>query len=119
MADGIKTYSIVINGIKESITEVERLIAKLDELSERINLLSNKTINIATSADTSSIAAPSPIELSAEGYDYATEAATIKEINKLKNESITLDAKIAATQDEVYQKVLQTKDLYKIGRAHV
>ena len=92
---------------------VERLIAKLDELSERINLLSNKTINVATSADTSSIATPSPIELGAEGYDYATEAATIKEINKLKNESITLDAKIAATQDEVYQKVLQTKDLYK------
>ena len=41
------------------------------------------------------------------------EAAIQKEINKLKAEGATLDAKIVAAQDEVYKKVDATKQLYK------
>ena len=49
MADGIKKYQIVINGLTESISQVERLNGTLKTLEERINALSSKKVDVAAS----------------------------------------------------------------------
>lgn len=115
MAEGIKKYQIVINGISESISEVDKLLKKLDELDAKIIELEKKKINVEGKVEvaTTNTTSTSSASSSRNTASLSEEAALQKEINKLKNEGVTLDAKIAATQDEVYQKVQATKDLYK------
>lgn len=110
--DGKRTYSIVINGITESISEVDKLLKKLDELGSRIDALANKSVTVNSKVDVTQTTNTSTSS-SNSNASLSEETALQKEINKLKNEGVTLDAKIAATQDEVYQKVQATKDLYK------
>ena len=100
--DGKKIYQIQINGIKESIDAVDALNRKLQALDEKISKMSTKAISVSTKGSGGSNTAA-----------LSEEVALEKEINKLKKEGVTLDAKIAATQDEVYKKVQATKDLYK------
>lgn len=100
--DGKKIYQIQINGIKESIEAVDALNRKLQALDEKISKMSTKAISVSTKGSGGSNTAA-----------LSEEVALEKEINKLKKEGVTLDAKIAATQDEVYKKVQATKDLYK------
>ena len=118
--DGKKVYQIEINGLKESIDQIESLRKQLDMLSAQIDALEKKTISIKVDM-------PSTQGVSAQGVSTNSsssnstrntsslneEVALEKEINKLKNEGVALDAKIAAAQTEVYQKVQATKDLYK------
>ena len=101
--DGKKTYSIVINGIQENINAVEALNKQLDALEKRIKALENSNIKV----NTTSKGGGSNTGILNE------EAAIQKEINKLKKEGATLDAKIVAAQDEVYKRVDATKQLYK------
>lgn len=42
-------YSIVINGVKESIAAVESLNKQLDALEQRMDKLASKNINVSTS----------------------------------------------------------------------
>lgn len=113
--DGKRTYVIEINGLKESIDQVESLRKQLDMLSAQIDALEKKTINIKVDipstqgASTSSSSSNSTRNTSSLNEEVALE----KEINKLKNEGVALDAKIEAAQTEIYQKVQATKDLYK------
>ena len=44
--DGKKEYSIVINGIRESIDAVESLNKQLDTLEKRIDAVSKKNVKI-------------------------------------------------------------------------
>lgn len=101
--DGKKVYQIQINGISESISAVDALNKQLDALEKRIKALENSNVKVNTT--------------SKGGGGNASvlneEAAVQKEINKLKQEGATLDAKIIAAQDEVYKKVDATKQLYK------
>lgn len=41
-----KTYSIIINGIKESINDIENLLSKLDNLDNKLTQLEDKVVNI-------------------------------------------------------------------------
>ena len=47
MADNKKTYSIVINGVKETTDAVKSLNDALTQLDEKIDGLQNEHINIA------------------------------------------------------------------------
>ena len=123
--DGKKIYQIEINGLKESIDQVESLRKQLDMLSAQIDAFEKKTISIKV--DMPSTQGVSAQGVSAQGVSTNSsssnstrntsslneEVALEKEINNLKNEGVRLDAKIAAAQTEVYQKVQATKDLYK------
>ena len=101
--DGKKVYQIQINGITESVNAVEALNKQLDALDARIKTLETSNVKVnATSRGGGSNASA-----------LSEEAAIQKEINKLKAEGATLDAKIVAAQDEVYKKVDATKQLYK------
>ena len=94
-----RIYTITINGLKESIDSVESLNKQLDNLDKRINSLQSQNIKLNTSSGGKSA--------------LSEEEAIQREINKLKKEGETLDAKIVAAQDEVYKKVDATKQLYK------
>ena len=104
--DGKKIYQIQINGIKESIDAVEALNQKLQALDKKISEMSSKTVNVTTRSSGGGGG-------SSTNASLTEEVALEKELNKLKNEGVTLDAKIAATQEEVYKRVQATKDLYK------
>ncbi len=99
--DGKKVYQIEINGIKDSISAVDALNKALNDLEQRIKSLEKSSVSVSASGGKGNSAA------------LSEEAAVQKEINKLKKEGATLDAKIIAAQDEVYKKVDATKQLYK------
>jgi len=99
MAENKKVYTIQINGVKESIDAVDSLNKTLNTLDTKIKEFESKTVTVSSKGGSSSV--------------LSEEAALQREINNLKNEGTKLDAKIAATQSEVYQKVQATKDLYK------
>ena len=41
-----KTYSIIINGIKESINDIDNLLSKLDKLDNKLTQLEDKVVNV-------------------------------------------------------------------------
>lgn len=100
MPDNKKIYQIQINGIDQSIKQVDALSNTLDALDKKIKTMENRTVNVSSVGTSKS---------SILSEDVALE----KELNKLKNEEAGLNAKIAASQTEVYKSVQATKDLYK------
>ena len=99
--DGKKVYTIQINGISDSISAVNALNKQLDALESRIKTLEkNSSVSVKTQGGGNASA-------------LSEEEAAQREINKLKKEGATLDAKIVAAQNEVYKKVDATKQLYK------
>lgn len=99
-----KEYSIKINGLTESINAVDSLNKELDKLEQRMNALSSAKVTTATGGGSSSRGNVSAL---------SEEEAVQREINKLKQQGAQLDAKIAASQDEIYKRVDATKQLYK------
>lgn len=97
-----KEYTIKINGLTESISAVESLNKQLDKLEQRMNTLSSA--KVSTGGGSASRGNASAL---------SEEERVQKEINKLKEQGAQLDAKIAATQDEIYKRVDATKQLYK------
>lgn len=105
MANGVKTFSIKINGIDTSIDAVKSLEKELFNLEERIEALGKQTVNVKSSGGGSS--------RTSNVSSLSEEEAIQREINKLKEEGNRLDAKIVAAQDEIYKRVDATKQLYK------
>lgn len=100
-----KTYQLKINGIQESMDAVESLHVKLLKLEEKLKSLESAKVSIGSSNGGTSNAS----NISA----LSEEERIQKEINHLKEEGQTLDAKIVAAQDEIYKRVSATKDIYK------
>ena len=105
MANGIKTFSIKINGIDTSIDAVKSLEKELFNLESRINALGKQTVNVKSSGGGST--------KTSNVSSLSEEERIQREINKLKEEGSRLDAKIVAAQDEIYKRVDATKQLYK------
>ena len=98
--DNKRIYTIQINGITESANAVDALNKQLDALDKRIKALENSNVKVSAGGRGNASA-------------LSEEEAIQREINKLKKEGETLDAKIAASQDEIYKRVDATKQLYK------
>lgn len=96
-----KEYSIKINGLTESIDAVNSLNKQLDKLEQRMKTLSSAKVSTGGGSGGS------------KNNALSEEEAVQKEINKLKQQGAQLDAKIAASQDEIYKRVDATKQLYK------
>lgn len=105
MANGIKEYKIVINGLQESIDAVTSLNKQLDALEKKINSVSSAKVSAPTGGGST--------RTTSNASALSEEERVQKEINKLKEQGAQLDAKIAASQDEVYKRVDATKQLYK------
>lgn len=98
-----KEYSIKINGLTESISAVESLNKQLDKLEQRMKAINSSKVSTGGGSSASR----------GSNSALSEEERVQKEINKLKEQGQQLDAKIAASQDEIYRKVDATKELYK------
>lgn len=91
--DGKKEYSIVINGIKESVDAVESLNKQLDALEQRLNKLATKNVNISSGGGGNTKA-------------LDEEARLLQQIDQLHQ-------KVAASEREEYQELLHAKEELK------
>ena len=97
--NGIKTFSIKINGIQESIDAVSALNKQLANLEQRINVLSS-----AKSVGT---------KVSGGGGTSSSSKSSLSEEEKLEKQIEQIDAKRVAYSKEIYQNYLAAKDILK------
>ena len=105
MANNTKKYYIEINGIKQSIDEIDALMGKLDALDKRLQDLGKQTvdINVNTGATSSpSISSSTP---------KASSASSEEE--KMQRQILANEEKISAARTESYQKILDQKNELK------
>lgn len=96
MANGKKTYEIVINGIQQSIDAVESLNKSLDTLEKRIDALAKKNVNVSTS-----------------GGDTTARTKALEEEDRLLRQIDQLHQKVADTERQEYQELLHAKEELK------
>lgn len=94
MANGKKTYEIVINGIQQSVDAVESLNKQLDALEKRIDALAKKNVNVSASGGGSNKSA------------LDEEAKMLQKIDELHQ-------KVAASEKQEYQELLHAKEELK------
>ena len=95
MANGTKTYKIIINGIEESIKGVDNLNKQLDDLEKRISAVENRTINVRTSAGGGSA------------------ASSLSEEEKIQKQIYETQQKIAVARSENAKALAQEKEQLK------
>ena len=95
MANGVKEYKIVINGVKESINAVDSLNKQLDDLEKRMNALNSKGVNVSTPKG---------------GDSYKGE---LDAQEKLEKQILATEEKLAQVRDENYKKLLHMKEELK------
>lgn len=95
----IKTYSIQINGIQESVKAVDALSASLDNLEKKIKSLENKTVNIGSKVS--------------GGDSKSSSTGALSEEAKLEKQIVQLEEKRIAHSKEIYQNYLAAKDVLK------
>ena len=109
--NGKKVFQIVINGIKESISQVDALMDSLNALEKKIKELEDKKINISAA----------PIEMSGGIKDATVKAPTdtAKILDNLQAEDRVLrriwqtERQIQETEEEQYQNLLKAKEELK------
>ena len=105
--NGKRTYQIVVNGITESLSQVDSLIESLKLLEKKINELENRKINISAS----------PIQVSSATSAPQTDTARL--LDNLQAEDRVLrriwqtERQIQETEEEQYQTLLKTKQELK------
>ena len=105
MENNTKVYHIEINGIKQSIDEIDALMGKLDALDKRLQDLGKQTvdINVNTGATSSpDISSSTP---------KASSASSEEE--KMQRQILANEEKISAARTESYQKILDQKNELK------
>lgn len=107
--NGKRQYQIVINGIKESIAEVDALLDSLKLLEKKINELENKKINISAA----------PVQMTNDTNTNGRETDTARVLDKLQAEDRVLrriwqtERQIQETEEEQYQNLLKAKEALK------
>ena len=96
MANGVKEYKIVINGIEKSIEAVASLNEQLNTLEKRIEALEQKNINVNASS---------------KGGGKRSEGLEAED--KLQRQIINQEDKIIAARTDEYQILLQQKAEFK------
>ena len=94
MANGIKTFKIVINGLTESISAVDALNKQLDSLEQRINKINSIKITATGGSGTSS----------------RGSSGVLSEEAKLEKQIEQIEAKREVYSKEIYQNYLASKD---------
>ena len=111
--NGKRQYQIVINGIKESIAEIDALLDSLKLLEKKITELENKKINISAS----------PVQMTNDTNTNGREADTARVLDKLQAEDRVLkriwqtERQIQETEEEQYQNLLKAKEVLKERQA--
>ena len=105
MANNTKKYYIEINGIKQSIDEIDALMGKLDALDKRLQDLGKQTVNI--NVNTGATSSPSI----SSSTPKASSASSEEE--KMQRQILANEEKISAARTESYQKILDQKNELK------
>lgn len=102
MANNTRKYYIEINGIKQSIDEIDVLMGKLDSLDKRLQDLGKQTVNINVNTGATSSSSSTP---------KASSASSEEE--KMQRQILANEEKISAARTESYQKILDQKNELK------
>ena len=106
--DGTKKYSIVINGIQESIDAVNSLNNKLNELSTRIDEINAKSINVVANGN---VQTPTTTTTSASATKSRTSDLEAEE--RVLQQIEQTERKIAEAETDAYKELLRQKDALK------
>ena len=93
--DGKRTYSIVINGVQESIKAIDALNDSLQFLDKKISEISSKNVNVNVSGGGSSA------------------ANALKEQDSVLKDIAKTEQQIVNVRSEAYQQLLADKDILK------
>lgn len=99
MANGVKTFSIKINGIDTSIDAVKSLEKELFNLEQRIAAVSKQAVNVKSSGGGYS-----------GGSTKASNVSSLSEEEKLEKQILQTEAKREAYSKEIYQNYLASKE---------
>ena len=99
MADNKKTYSIVINGIQESIKAVDSLNDALGMLEQKIKNLEQSNISVSNTSSSSS--------------SSTSRVSGLQEEDKLLKQIQSTEQQIRDARREDYQQLLAQKDILK------
>ena len=94
-------YTIKINGLTESLNAVESLNKQLANLEQRMKAINSSKVSTGGGSSASM------------GGGVSNTVSAEKEINKLKQQQAQLNAKIAASQEDIFKAVDKTKAEYK------
>lgn len=97
--NGVKTFSIKINGIDTSIDAVKSLEKELFNLEQRITALSKQTVNVKSG--------------SGGGSSRTSNTYALSEEEKLAKQIEAIDKKRIAYSKQIYQNYLAAKDILK------
>ena len=100
MANGVKTFSIKINGIDTSIDAVKSLEKELFNLEQRIEAVSKQAVNIKSSGGGYG-----------GGSTRTSNVSSLSEEEKLAKQIEQIDAKRIAYSKEIYQNYLAAKEV--------
>lgn len=100
MANGIKTFSIKINGIDASVEAVKSLEKELFNLEQRLDAINKLTVNVKSSG-------------SGGGSSRTSNTSALSEEEKLAKQIEAIDKKRIAYSKQIYQNYLAAKDILK------
>lgn len=98
--NGVKTFSIKINGIDTSIDAVKSLEKELFNLEQRIAALDKQTVNVKSSGYSG-------------GSSRTSNTSALSEEEKLAKQIEAIDKKRIAYSKQIYQNYLAAKDILK------
>lgn len=102
MANGTKVYNITINGLKESVSQVDALITKLDNLQQRLDKISSMGIKLNSGGGGGNVVQ----ELTAEDKLFNSIYNTEVKIEEARNQNFQYLVKI---KDELKQVTVEQK----------
>ena len=106
--DGKKIYQIEINGLKESIDQIESLRKQLDMLSAQIDAFEKKTISIKVDMPSTQ-----GVSTNSSSSNSTRNTSSLSEEEKIAKQIEQIDAKREAYSKEIYQNYLAAKDVLK------
>ena len=109
MAEKKKVYSIVINGLKESVDAVDSLNRQLDTLKSNIDALSKSKINIKVEGNVEEVKTPKVSGNTATTVDKEKELAIQKQITAEIKAQGQYQAALTQEYQDAHKVVQQTK----------
>lgn len=103
MAENKKIYTISVNGVKESISEIDALVSKLDNLDSRLKNLASRSVNVDVGGT--------------QTASRRDNTGALQTEDKLLKEIYSTEQKIEQVRSQEYQSLMAQKDLLKEAKA--
>lgn len=104
-----REYRIIINGIEESVSAVDELVKKLEQLEEKINNLSATTVNVKVEGDIKTDTSTDTSSSRSRTEDLSADERVYEQI-------LNAEKKLEEARSREYEDLLQKKQLIKETR---